>query len=133
MSEIVELLTEGQGAAEERMSDRCDITRSSAQSDDLDPDTGLPTAGAVTDLFADQPCRLRREAIGSQVTAGGDVSQVQRTVLSVPLSVVLKVGDAVTMTSSLNPLNVGLRLVISALPVSSQVTALRYEVEVITG
>lgn len=128
-------LTELQGEALSRMTDRCRITRTTDSSGDLDPVTGMPTAGARTVIY-EGVCRFRTGgaiSAGSQREVAGDgVTQVA-SVLHLPISAPqVKVDDRVEVLSSVNPTLVSL-FTASGLVPGSQMTAQRVQVTAVIG
>jgi hypothetical protein len=121
-----------QAEAESRMLDTCRITRADPDADNaVDPVTGLPAAGTRTTVYEGK-CRLRTPgtvSTGSTRQSAGDVITSVTPILSVPISAPAAwVDDRVEMLTSVNPAVVGLRLTVSGLVPSSQITAQRVSV-----
>lgn len=119
-----------QGEAESRMTDTCRITRAVASTGDVDPVTGLPTAGTRTTVYTGV-CRVRTGgsvSAGSQRQVAGDTVTAVSSLLHLPIGAPqVKVNDRVEILTSVNPTMVGL-FTVSGLVPGSQMTAQRVQV-----
>lgn len=129
--ELTGALSRLQSVAESRMTDTCRVTRGSASEGDLDPVTGVPTAGARSTVY-EGVCRVRTGgsvSAGSQRESAGDVVVQVASVLHLPIAAPrVIVDDHVEVLTSVNPSLPALAFTVSGLIPGSQMTAQRVQV-----
>lgn len=112
------------------MTDTCRITRAVTGTGDLDPVTGLPTAGVRATVYQGQ-CRFRTGgsiSAGSQRQVAGDTVTAVASILHLPIAApAVKVNDLVQILSSVNP-SLTHVFTVSGLVPGSQMTAQRVQV-----
>lgn len=124
------VISRGRAAAEQGMTDACDIDRLAGTV--VDDDTGVVTP--TYDAVHSGPCRLKQPASGansaSSATVGEAYVLLQQPELHLPMSApLLRPGDRITITASRHdPGSVGRVLLVKAVPGHSQATARRYGV-----
>lgn len=118
------------------MVDACVITRPQTATGSFDPATGTYGVVTVTPVYAGR-CRLRQARVqnNSAQDVAGDAISTQDLTLSVPAdAAAVLYGDVVTLTAApLHIRDLGTRFRITGVLPSSQTTAQRCQVEVVTG
>lgn len=125
------------------MLDDCRITRTAPGDGTIDPGTGLPATGTPTTVYGgtgdhgQDKCKLQTTDLQPSYESSGEHSYtLTRMELHIPVvdsDDPVKPGDVATITSSLDPRNVGRKFRISAGFAKTLATAQRLPVEEVIG
>lgn len=125
-------------AALARMRETCLVTRDSDGPGVRNPETGTVTYPPPIVLYGPDlgphkgRCRVRMAtAAGAAMYDAGGLTVMQQTQVSFPADVTFERNDVVEILASDNPLLVGAKFTIRALPEGSQQSANRYGVEAV--
>lgn len=132
------VLAAARNVAASRMRETCQVSRKTDGQGVRDPETGTVIYPPPRVLYGPDmkphggKCRVRMaNAAGAAMVDAGGLTVMQQTQVSFPADVALERNDVIEVLQSDNPLLVGAKFTIRALPEGSQQSANRYGVEAV--